>query len=96
MRDCLTVMSNDPKEVPCKGCGETRVIFQAHYFAFEGQQVRARCKFCHEAAAKEHGGNIFVKNVFRSLPGVWEKDRLNEATPAQMEGAARARAGRQF
>ena len=79
---CLTVMSSDPHELVCKGCGERRVIFQAHYFGFHGDQVRARCKSCHETAAKERGGNIFVKSVSGNLPGVWKKDRRKEEHPA--------------
>jgi ribosomal protein S27E len=86
---CITVTSNDPRESACKGCGERRVIFQAYYFAFEPREMRARCKACHEIAAKERGGTIFVKANFRTTPAIWKNDRLNTATPSQRERSAK-------
>jgi ribosomal protein S27E len=72
--DCITIMSSDPRESACKGCGQVRVIYQGHYFSFLGEQVRARCKSCHEAAAAERGGKICIKRSRKELPQIWARD----------------------
>jgi hypothetical protein len=85
----LTVLSCDPGQGVCAGCGQRRLIYQAHWFSIPGPSVRARCKPCHETAAAERGGNIFVKTA-GGLPKVWEKDRRQEA-PAHIKKANAAR-----
>lgn len=86
----ITVLSCDPGQGVCSGCGERRLIYQAHYFAFHGPSVRARCKPCHEKAAKERGGDIFVK-TFRGLPDLWKRDRRDELSEEVKEARRRGR-----
>jgi hypothetical protein len=86
----LTMLSCDAPPAICAGCGEKRLIYPAHYFAFTGLSVRDRCKGCHEKAAAERGGNIFVKSAGTSLPRVWAKDRRRDAPPS-LEKAHQAR-----